>query len=185
MVWFRHFIHFIINSGFLRPQTFLNRNLDLPENIAAVDKRKIYTFHFGNQRQNMSSLPVSSSNNETTAPGRKWHACRSWASQSGADLPKIGPASNNNITHRSLYVCKLKNQRLAAVPSPHYFHLLPLLENPQSSDAISNSQDNQQITEWSSTRAQLMLDTGWAEMRWMMWRHIVPGASVSGCKVYR
>lgn len=50
-------------------------------------------------------------------------------------------------------VCVLKKQRLAAIPSPHYFCLLPLLENPQSSDAISNSQDNQQITGCSSVRA--------------------------------
>lgn len=42
--------------------------------------------------------------NEMTAPGRKWHACRSWASQGGADLPKTGSANNNNITHRFLYV---------------------------------------------------------------------------------
>lgn len=50
---------------------FKTPNLDLPGNIAAVDKRKIYMFHFGNQRQNMSGLPVSSSNNQMTAPGRK------------------------------------------------------------------------------------------------------------------
>lgn len=105
MARFRHFIHFIINCHFLRPQTFSIRNLDLPGNIAAVDKRKIYMFRLGNQRQNMSTLPVSSSNNRMTAPGRKLHACRSWASQGSADLPKIGLASNNNIAHRSLSMC--------------------------------------------------------------------------------
>lgn len=168
MARFRHFIHFIINCHFLRPQTFSIRNLDLPGNIAAVDKRKIYMFRLGNQRQNMSALPVSSSNNRMTAPGRKLHACRSWASQGSADLPKIRLASNNNIAHRSLYVCAhwkrktKKQQRLAAVPSPHYFRLLPLLQNPQSSDAITNSQDNQQITGWSSMRARS--ECGWPEM---------------------
>lgn len=32
----------------------LNCNFDLPGNTAAVKKRKIYKFHFGNQTQNMS-----------------------------------------------------------------------------------------------------------------------------------
>lgn len=50
-------------------------------------------------------------------------------------------------------MCRLKQQGLAAFPSPHYFHLLPLLENPQSSDAIFNSEDSQQITGWSAVRA--------------------------------
>lgn len=128
-----------------------SRNLDSAENIAAVDERKIYMFHSGNRRQNMSELPVSSRNNPARTPGRKLHACRSWASQGSADLAKIRSARNNNNVHRSVCVCVcvLKQQRLAATPSPHYFCLLPLLENPQPSDAISNSQDNQQITDWS------------------------------------
>lgn len=157
MAWFRHFIQFVINWNFQnsRPQkVFWTAILILPGNIAAVDKRKIHMFHFGNQRQNMSGLPASSSNNQMIALGRKWHACHSWASQGSADLPKMASASNNSIAHKSPYVCyRLKKQGLAAAPSPHYFHLLPLLKNLQFSDAISNSQDNQQITGWSRIRA--------------------------------
>lgn len=53
----------------------------------------------------MSELPVSSRNNQTRTPGRKLHACRSWASQGSADLPKISPARSNNNAHRSVCVC--------------------------------------------------------------------------------
>lgn len=100
-----------------------NKNLHerhLPGNIADVDKRKIYTFPFGNQIQNMSGLPTSRSNKRMTAPGRKWHACRSWASQATADLPKTGPASKNNITHGSLYV-------RSGLKSSGWQQLLPLI----------------------------------------------------------
>lgn len=76
-----------------------------------------------------------------------------------------------------------QNQQLAAVPSPHYFHLVPLQENLESSDAISNSQDNQQITCWYLIGAKLLLDAGKLEMRWMIWRHAVHTAAVWGLKL--
>lgn len=47
--------------------------------------------------------------------------------------------------HTDFSMCERvkKKQWLAVVPSPHYFHLLPLLQNLQYSVAISNSQNNQ------------------------------------------